>query len=192
MSSGASLFGLCVACSALLASACAHDARPTTTPQPAVQTATPSAAALFERGSQLASQGQYPEAESALSQALSAGHPAARVLPVLLDVCRDSGRPAAGVEYAAPYLQLNPADFQLRYRVALLLLDLGAYERARSELSRVLDTAPNYAPAHYALALTLRDHFHDDAAAARHFAAYHRLQAQGQARRPTSQRSSVL
>lgn len=196
MSSASSLLGPCAACCVLLASACAHDARPSPTTldrgQAATEPASSSAAVLFQRGSMLAAQEQYPAAESALAQALSAGYPGARVLPVLLDVCSKSARPSAGVEYAAPYLQLNPADFQLRYRVALLHLELGEYERARSELSRVLDSAPNYAPAHYTLALMLRDHFQDEAGAARHFAAYHRLEAQGQNRPTASQRSGVL
>jgi tetratricopeptide (TPR) repeat protein len=151
-----------------------------------------SAAELFQRGAKLATLAQYTAAEQTLSEALERGYPAARVLPVLLDVCSKNARQGMAVSYAAPYLQLNPGDFQLRYRVATLLFELGRYDQARSELSRVLDSAPNHARAHYVLALILRDHVGDAAQAARHFAAYHRLETQGQNQRAAPQRSGVL
>jgi tetratricopeptide (TPR) repeat protein len=185
---------LCL-CGVLLASACAHDATlETTTPVAASRGSEPgaSAAESFQRGAELATQAQYTAAEQALSEALEGGYAAARVLPLLLDVCSKNARQSMAVSYAAPYLQLNPGDFQLRYRVAVLLFELGRYAEVRSELSRVLDTAPNHARAHYLLALTLRDHFADDVQAARHFAAYHRLEAQGRNQRSTPQRSGVL
>jgi tetratricopeptide (TPR) repeat protein len=138
--------------------------------------------ALFDRGTGLAAQADYAGAEHALVEALTAGYPAARVLPVLIEVCRKANRLSAGVDYATPYLRLHPGDYPLRYRVAELLFALGRYDQTRSELERVLDIAPNYGPAHFLLAITLRDHFHDANAAAEHLAVYHRLNARSERR----------
>jgi tetratricopeptide (TPR) repeat protein len=179
----------------LLASACAHDASPDTTTQLAATRGNEqptSAAELFQRGAELATLARYTAAEQTLSEALERGYPAARLLPLLLEVCSKNARQSVAVSYAEPYLQLNPGDFQLRYRVASLLFELERYDEARSELSRVLDSAPNHARAHYLLALVLRDHFGDDAQAARHFAAYHRLETQGENQRAAPQSSGVL
>lgn len=139
--------------------------------------------ALFERGELSATNADYKSAEHALSEALSAGYPAARVLPLLVEVCRRAGRQSAGVDYARPYLELHPGDYTLRYRVAELLFQLGRFDEVRSELDRVLDLAPNFGPAHFLLAVTLRDHLNDANAAAEHLAAYHRLHAHSEYRR---------
>jgi tetratricopeptide (TPR) repeat protein len=112
--------------------------------------------AMFDRGSALTARGDYAGAEHALVEALVGGYTAARVLPILLDVCRKADHLSAGVDYAMPYLRLHPSDFPLRYRVAELLYALGRYDQARSELDHVLDVAPNYGPAHELLAVTLR------------------------------------
>ena len=171
---------LCL-CGLLMAAGCAGAPRSETTAQAAARDSEQgtNAAESFQRGTELATRSKYTAAEQALSEALDGGYPAARVLPVLLDVCSKNGRQSVAVSYAAPYLRLKPGDFQLRYRVAQLLFELGRFEEVRSELSRVLETAPNHARAHYLLALTLRDHLADDVQAARHFAAFHRLEAQG-------------
>lgn len=132
---------------------------------------------LFDRGTASAAHADYAGAEHALVEALTAGYPAARVLPVLVEVCRKADRLSAGVDHATPYLRLHPGDYPLRYRVAELLFALGRYDRTRSELERVLDVAPNYGPAHFLLAVTLSDHLHDAKAAAEHLAVYHRLNA---------------
>jgi tetratricopeptide (TPR) repeat protein len=189
---------LCL-CGLLLGSGCAPNGGSSTTPLAATRgseqahaASATSAADSFQRGAELASRGQYTAAEQALSEALEAGYPAARVLPLLLDVCSENARQSVAVSYAEPYLQLNPGDFQLRYRVATLLFELGRYQQVRSELLRVLDSAPNHARAHYLLALTLRDHLGDDVQAAQHFAAYHRLSAQGQNQHWAPQPSGVL
>lgn len=138
--------------------------------------------ALFDRGVALAAGADFASAESTLAQALTAGYAAARVLPVLVEVCRRADRLSAGVDYATPYLRLHPGDYALRYRVAELLFALGRFEQVRSELDRVLDVAPNYGPAHFLLAVTLRDHFHDAKAAAEHLAVYRRLDARSERR----------
>ena len=187
MSSVAPLLCLCGVL--LLSVGCARVSSETTSPVAATRGIEQprSPAESFQRGAELATRGQYTAAEQALAAALEGGYPAARVVPLLLDVCSKTARFGMAVSYAAPYLRLNPGDFQLRYRVATVLFELGRYDEVRSELSRVLDSAPNHARAHYLLALTLRDHFADEAQAARHFAAYHRLEAQG-----STQRSGVL
>jgi tetratricopeptide (TPR) repeat protein len=132
---------------------------------------------MFERGAALAASADFAGAERALVQALSSGYPAARVLPLLLEVCRKAGHLSAGVDYATPYLQLHPDDYRLRYRVAELQYALGHFDKVRSELEGVIDVAPNFGPAHFLLAVTLRDHFHDANAAAEHLAVYYRLDA---------------
>ncbi|HKP59871.1 MAG TPA: tetratricopeptide repeat protein [Polyangiales bacterium] len=185
---------LCL-CGLLMAAGCAGAAHSETTARAAARGTEPqgtSAAESFQRGTELATRSQYTAAEQALSEALEGGYPAARVLPVLLDVCNKNGRQSVAVSYAAPYLRLNPGDFQLRYQVAQLLFELGRFDEVRSELSRVLDTAPNHARAHYLLALTLRDHLADDVQAARHFAAYHRLSDQGLYQPAAPQNSGVF
>jgi tetratricopeptide (TPR) repeat protein len=134
----------------------------------------------LDLGVTLAANADYAGAEHALAEALKAGYPAATTLPHLVEVCRKAGRLSAGVEYATPYLRLHPGDYALRYRVAELLFALGRYDTVRSELARVLEAAPNFGPAHYLLAVTLRDHFHDANAAAEHLAVYHRLNARSE------------
>jgi predicted Zn-dependent protease len=136
----------------------------------------------FERGVALIASADYTGAEHALTEALTAGYPAARVLPLLIEVCRKADHLSAGVDYATPYLRLHPSDYVLRYRVAELLFELGRFGAVRTELDRVLEVAPNYGPAHFLLAVTLRDHFHDANAAAEHLAAYHRLDVRSERR----------
>lgn len=128
--------------------------------------------ALFERGAMLHARADFAGAEHALVQALTSGYPAARVLPLLLEVCRKAGHLSAGVDYATPYLRLHPDDYRLRFRVAELLYALGRYAEARRELEGVIDAAPNYGPAHLLLAATRRDHVDDANAADEHLAAY--------------------
>jgi tetratricopeptide (TPR) repeat protein len=111
---------------------------------------------------------------------------------VLIEVCRRAGRESAGVEYARPYLELHPGDYKLRYGVAELLFQLGRYDQVRSELVRVLDLAPNFGPAHFLLAVTLRDHLNDANAAAEHLAVYHRLRARSEYRRSPELRAGTL
>jgi tetratricopeptide (TPR) repeat protein len=137
---------------------------------------------LFDRGMALAANADYSGAEHALAEALSAGYPAARLLPQLVEVCRKADRLSVGVDYATPYLRLHPGDYTLRYRVAELLFALGRYDTVRSELDRVIEVAPNYGPAHFLLAVTLRDHFSDANAAAEHLAVYHRLNVRSERR----------
>jgi Flp pilus assembly protein TadD len=160
------LFALLGACWLLAANGCATDTgeRGTTpaalAPRDQNESNAP-ASAQFERGARLAARADYTNAERPLVEALTGGYPAARVLPLLLTVCRNAGHLSAAVDYATPYLQLHPADFSLRYRVAELLFELGRFERTASELRRVLEIAPNHASAHSLLAVTLRDHVRD-------------------------------
>jgi tetratricopeptide (TPR) repeat protein len=184
----ASLSAWLCACSLLAANGCTRTAgmeRASGTTLAAQSTRadlTVSGRALFDRGTALTVRADYAGAEHALVEALSAGYPATRVLPMLVAVCRKADRLSAGVDYATPYLRLHPGDYLLRYRVAELLFALGRYEQSRSELERVLDIAPNYGPAHFLLAVTLRDHFHDAKAAAEHLTVYHRLNARSEHR----------
>lgn len=163
------------ACSLLAASGCTRAAESTGERGTTLVTRTPEEVpgrAQFERGAMLTARADYAGAEHALVQALTSGYPAARVLPLLLEVCRKADHLSAGVDYATPYLRLHPDDYRLRYRVAELLHALGRFGEARRELEGVIDAAPNYGPAHLLLAVTLRDQLHDANAAAEHLAVY--------------------
>jgi tetratricopeptide (TPR) repeat protein len=130
---------------------------------------------LYQQGERLALQGDPIRAEQYLSTAIQRGYPAGRALPLLLRVCLVSSRLGAALQYAAPYLRLHPDDYHLRYLVAAVQLGLDRPNVARSELERVLLQAPDYAEAHYLLAIVLRDHLNDTAGAAAEFAQHQRL-----------------
>lgn len=134
---------------------------------------------LFSQGQQLARQGDLLRAEEYLSAALQRGHPPAQTLPVLLKVCLAASRLGAALNYAQPYLQLHPDDYPLRYLVAAVQFGLSRPEQAARELRRVVQQQPDFAQAHYLLAVILRDHAHDLDAATRHFLRHQALDPRG-------------
>ncbi len=180
MSYRTSLRSWLCACSLLAASGCTRAAESTGERGTTLATRGPEdvpGLAMFQRGAARTARADYTGAEHALVQALSSGYPAARVLPLLLEVCRKAGRLSAGVDYATPYLRLHPDDYRLRFRVAELSYVLGHFDQVRRELAGVIAVAPNYGPAHFLLAVTLRDHFQDAKAAAEHLAVFYRVGA---------------
>jgi tetratricopeptide (TPR) repeat protein len=138
-----------------------------------------SADRLFTRGTALAEQGQLVRAEQYLSLAASRGYPETRTVPILLKVCLAASRLRSALNYAEPFLARHPNDWKLRYLVASLYLGLDQPERAKLELERVLSEAPSHAPAHYLLAVLMRDSLADIGAAAEHFQEYLTLDANG-------------
>lgn len=115
------------------------------------------AAELFQRGAQLGQSGDFVRAEQYLVAAMARGYPEDEAMPLLLRVCIASSRLQAALSYAEPYLERNPDAWPLRHLVASLHLALGHAERARDELMRVIQTAPDQAEPYYLLALVLRD-----------------------------------
>lgn len=134
-----------------------------------------SAQQLFDAGQALAKQADLIRAEQYLSAAIERGFARGRALPLLMRVCIAGSRLASALQYATPYLQQHPQDHELRYLVAAVHVGLEHHEQARTELLHVLDDAPDFAPAHYLLAILLRDELHDKRAAREHFVIHQRL-----------------
>jgi Tfp pilus assembly protein PilF len=153
--------------------ACAHGAQP---PQAGDQTQTdPQVSLLLERAHQFAEASDYTRAEQYLNLAALNGGDSAQILPLLIDVCVRDQRYRAALEYAQQHLRHHPRSYRLRYVEATLLRALGDVARSRQELERVLDASPNYADAHYSLALLLRDDLGNHLEADQHFREYLRL-----------------
>jgi tetratricopeptide (TPR) repeat protein len=121
----------------------------------------------------------YARAEQYLLLAAQSGAEEERVAPLLISVCIKDQRYRAAIQHAEHHLRRHPRAYRLRFVQATLLAATGDIARARSELERVLQTAPGHADAHYAIAVLLRDdlgnHFQADA----HFREYLRLAPQG-------------
>src|SRR6185369_4867731 len=117
----------------------------------------------------------YTRAEQYLNLATQSGGDASQILPRLIDVCVRDQRYRAALEYAEQHLRRHPRAYRLRYVEATLLRALGDVAKSRQELERVLDASPNYADAHYSLALLLRDELGSYLEADQHFREYLRL-----------------
>lgn len=144
------------------------------TPQP------PSSQELFSRGVALAEQGQLVRAEQYLSLAVSRGYPEEAALPIILKVCLAASRIKAALNYTEIYLNRHPEDWKLRYLAASLYIGLEQPQRALAELNRVTTNDPSYAPAHYLLAILMRDSYSNSEAAANQFHAYLKLDLKGE------------
>ena len=134
---------------------------------------------LFRDGERMAQAGDALRAEQYLNAAMQRGYPAQRAMPLLLRVCIASSRLGVALQYAAPYLQLHPEDYRLRYLVAAVQLGLGRASEARMELTRVVRDAPDFAEAHYLLGVVLRDHLNDPEAAEQAFTTHQQLKPDG-------------
>ena len=138
-----------------------------------------SAEAMYRTGLEHARAHDYVRAEQYLAASQARGYPAAKVVPALVRVCLASARLRAALHYAEPFIEQNPDALGLRYVMSSVLLGLGQPDRARMELEAVLAQDPRHAPAHYLLAVTLRDDFEDSEGAAREFSAYLALAPNG-------------
>lgn len=134
---------------------------------------------LVARGRAFQQVGDLVRAEQYFAAALQAGGDAKEILPLLLKVCIDATRFQAAIEYAEPHLQRHPEDYRLRMLVASLYAAVGQPARARTHYERVLESQPDEATAHWALALLLRDQLGDRQAADVHFREYLRLRPDG-------------
>ncbi len=134
---------------------------------------------LVERGRAFAEIGDLTRAEQYLSAAIDSGANADVVLPMLLRVCISEQRYWVAIDYAEPHLRRRPDDYRLRFVVASLYEVIGDTKMARAHLERVLDDKPEYADAHYAIAVLIRDGEHDVVGADAHFREYLRLEPKG-------------
>lgn len=167
-----------LACSlALLLGGCARAAKPQTEAGNAEQQ---QVATWLQRAHQLADAADYTRAEQYLNLATKHGGDPARVMPLLIDVCVRDQRYRAALQYAEEHLRRHPRAYRLRYIEATLLRALGDIGKSRQELQRVLDASPEYADAHYSMAVLLRDQLGSYVEADRHFREYLRLAPRGQ------------
>jgi len=158
--------------------ACAHGGKaPELENGPASQQ---QASLLMQRAEQFAAASDYTRAEQYLNLAGQRGGDPAQLVPLLIDVCVRDQRYRAALQYSEEYLRQHPRSYRLRYIEATLLRALGDIAKARLELQRVLDVSPDYADAHYSMAILLRDQLGSYVEADRHFREYLRLAPGGQ------------
>ena len=135
---------------------------------------------LMQRAHLFADAADYTRAEQYLNLATERGGDPKQVMPLLIDVCVRDQRYRAALQYAEEHLRQHPRSYRLRFIEATLLRALGDVARSRQELQRVLDASPEYADAHYSMALLLRDELGSYLEADRHFREYLRLAPRGQ------------
>jgi predicted Zn-dependent protease len=165
-------------CLTLWLGACAHSAK-----QPNAEGGDAEAeqvAIWLRHAHELADAADYTRAEQYLNLATKHGGDPAQVMPLLIDVCVRDQRYRAALQYAEEHLRRHPRAYRLRYIEATLLRALGDISKSRQELQRVLDASPDYADAHYSMAVLLRDQLGSYTEADRHFREYLRLAPRGQ------------
>ena len=131
-----------------------------------------SAQELFAQARARQAQGDLLGAEQYFAAAMERGYDPAVAVKSLLDVCVASSRYQSALGHAQNYLAEHPADWNLRFLVATLQQALGNTAEAKAELERVISEQPSHAPAHYALAVLLRDGLGDPAAAVERYEHY--------------------
>lgn len=146
--------------------------------------------ALVAKARGFASIGDYTRAEQYLSLAVRSGADEARLLPLLIDVCVRDQRYRDAIQHAENHLRRHPERHAVRFLLATLQMGVGQTEHARSQLEKVLLARPDYAEAHYALAVVLRDDMGHLGRADEHFRAYLRLSPEG--RHAAEARGSLL
>jgi tetratricopeptide (TPR) repeat protein len=134
---------------------------------------------LLARGRGFLAVGDFERAEQYLATALDRGAEPRHVLPLLLRACAEEKRYRAAIDYAEPELRRHPDDAKLRFVVASFYASIGDIPSARTELERVVKDKPDLAPAHFALAVLLRDEQGDPVKADIHFREYLRLDPRG-------------
>ncbi|HYQ03427.1 MAG TPA: tetratricopeptide repeat protein [Polyangiaceae bacterium] len=158
--------------------ACAHEAKqPQLSDRDAEQQ---QVADWVQRAHRLSDAADYTRAEQYLNLATKHGGDPAQVMPLLIDVCVRDQRYRAALQYAEEHLRRHPREYRLRYIEATLLRALGDIAKSRQELQRVLEASPDYADAHYSMAVLLRDQLGSYVEADQHFREYLRLAPRGQ------------
>lgn len=134
---------------------------------------------LIERGRAFAAVGDMTRAEEYLAAALDQGAKPSDVMPMLLQVCVQTGRYRSAVQHAENQLRVHPDDVNTRFVLGTLYAALGESKEARNTLEQVVAARPEEPRVHYALAVLARDNENDVVAADRHFREYLRLEPMG-------------
>jgi tetratricopeptide (TPR) repeat protein len=144
---------------------------------------------LFQRGLAAASWNDFVRAEEYISAAIQRGWESPDAMPALISVCLQSGRYAAALNYAEPYLASHPDNWSLRMLVASVQLALNQTGEAERQLDRVLAVRAEEPFALYLMALIQRDRRGDMRAAISFFERY--LAADPQGRHSNEARAAV-
>jgi tetratricopeptide (TPR) repeat protein len=134
---------------------------------------------LLDRGRGFAAVGDTTRAEEYLAAALDAGADPKAALPLLLEVCIQTGRYRAAIQHAENQLRRHPDDVRTRFVLGTLYAAVGDNKQAETTLEQVVEIRPNDSKAHYALAVMARDADNDPVKADKHFREYLRLEPNG-------------
>lgn len=134
---------------------------------------------LLDRGKAFAAMGDSTRAEEYLAAALDQGADPREVLPLLLQVCVQTGRYRSAIQHGENQLRKHPDDVRTRFVVGTLYVAIGETKDAKSNLETVVTARPDDAKAHYALAILARDSENDVVGADLHFREYLRIEPTG-------------
>jgi uncharacterized protein HemY len=134
---------------------------------------------LVDRGKAFASMGDTTRAEEYLAAALDQGANPRDVLPLLLQVCVQTGRYRSAIQHAEDHLRKHPDDARTRFVVGTLYVAIGETKEGKASLEAVVSARPDDANAHYALAILARDTENDVVAADKQFREYLRIEPTG-------------
>lgn len=134
---------------------------------------------LLDRGKAFAALGDTTRAEEYLAAALDQGADPREALPLLLQVCVQTGRYRSAIQHGENHLRKHPDDVRTRFVVGTLYVAIGEVKDAKGNLETVVSARPNDAKAHYALAILARDSENDVVGADRHFREYLRIEPTG-------------
>jgi Tfp pilus assembly protein PilF len=134
---------------------------------------------LLDRGRGFAAIGDTTRAEEYLAAALEAGADPKETLPILLQVCVQTGRYRSAIQHAENHLRRHPDDVRTRFVLGTLQAAVGDAKEAHATLKVVVGRRPNDSKAHYALAVLARDGENDLVTADQHFREYLRIEPNG-------------
>jgi TolA-binding protein len=130
---------------------------------------------LLDRGRGFAAIGDTTRAE----EYLEAGADPKETLPILLQVCVQTGRYRSAIQHAENHLRRHPDDVRTRFVLGTLQAAVGDAKEAHATLKVVVGRRPNDSKAHYALAVLARDGENDVVTADQHFREYLRIEPNG-------------
>jgi tetratricopeptide (TPR) repeat protein len=134
---------------------------------------------LVNRGRAFAAVGDTTRAEEYLAAALDQGANPNDILPLLLQVCVQTGRYRSAIQHAENHLRKHPDDVRTRFVLGTIYAAIGETKDAKTALETVVAVRPDESKAHYALAVLARDNENDVVGADRHFREYLRIEPAG-------------
>ena len=134
---------------------------------------------LLDRGKAFAAIGDTTRAEEYFAAALDQGADPRAVMPLLLQVCVQTGRYRSAIQHAENHLRKHPDDLRTRFVVGTLYSAIGETKDAKTALETVVSARPDDAKALYSLAILARDNENDVVGADRHFREYLRIEPNG-------------